>query len=183
MGSFDSSPLLIRKPRPHLPLSDAGRVQAGVTPTPDSRVFVGVSGHAGILRGNTPPPPQLRRNAERWGDAVGRRGFSRKAGVVRKNEVSPGRLAYFAYFASFAPGSARRMRAGRPPVGRRSLSQPNRGVLGGNLRLGAGLRRAPCRKNSRPVGFCVCRWDQGPGHGFSIGLTVVAVWWRPWRSM
>jgi len=141
MGSFDSSPLLIRKPRVHLPLSDAGRVQAGVTPTPDSRVFVGVSGHAGILRGNTPPPPQRRRNAERWGDAVGRRGFSKKAGVVRKNEVSPGRLAYFAYFAyfaSFAPGSARRMRAGRPPVGRRSLSQPNRGASGGNKCLGAG---------------------------------------------
>lgn len=58
--------------RPNSPSKDRGRVQAGVTPTPDSRVFVGVSGHAGFLRGNTPPPPQLRRNAERWGDAVGR---------------------------------------------------------------------------------------------------------------
>jgi len=124
--------------RPNLPSKDRGRVQAGVTPTPDSRVFVGVSGHAGILSGNTPPSPSTAAKCGALGDAVGRRGFSRKAGVVRKNEVSPGRLAYFAYFASFAPGSARRMRAGRPPVGRRSLSQPNRGASGGNKCLGAG---------------------------------------------
>ena len=62
-------------------------------------------------------------------------------------------------------------------LGRRSLSQPNRGASGGDKCLGAGFRRAPCRKNSGPGGFCVCRWAKGPvfGHGFSIGLTVVAV--------
>ena len=62
-------------------------------------------------------------------------------------------------------------------LGRRSLSHLNRGVLGGNLCLGAGFRRAPCRKNSGPGGFCVCRWVAVcvGEHGFCIGPTVVAI--------
>ena len=66
--------------RPNSPSKDRGRVQAGVTPTPDSRVFVGVSGHAGILSGNTPPSPSTAAKCGALGGRCGSAGVLKKGG-------------------------------------------------------------------------------------------------------
>ena len=149
--------------RPNSPSKDRGRVQAGVTPTPDSRVFVGVSGHAGILSGNTPPLPLNCGEMRSAGGTLWVGGGSQERRGSEEDGIGGVLLPLFPQGVHFLQSLHRWilwtlwrfygwggcfqvavpsvgqvgtcvdvLEAAGGYLGRRSLSQPNRGASGGN---------------------------------------------------